>query len=275
LPFITAFVFIYIPAFAAETIEWAVADRPTSYILDGPDKGKGAVDELYALLFKNLKGYDHKTVNMTFGRVLQTMKSNGNLCAVGFRDPERESAAYFSIPAVISLPFSVVSRKGDLERYFGEQDSVSIDMLLSFGELKGGIMQKRSYGEIDPIIKKSEDKKVLYTLSPNSDVVQMLLTNRLDYILEIVSFVKYRAKQSGKSDEITSYAIKEYTSPVLVAHVFCTKNEWGRRMIGRINAILREKRPTPEYLEFMERWYDDKSKKIIRKYYHDEFLKSR
>jgi polar amino acid transport system substrate-binding protein len=256
-----------------ETVEWVVADRPTSYILDGPDKGKGSVDELYALLFRNLPGYEHKTTNMTFGRVLQTMKSGQNLCAVGFKDPEREEVAYFSIPAIISLPFSVVAKKGRIEQFYGDVDSISIEKLLANRWLRGGVMQKRSYGDIDDIIKKYENRRVLHTLTPNSDIVQMLLSDKLDYVIEIVSFAKYRAKHAGKEKEITSFPIREYRQPVLVAHVFCTKNEWGRQMIQKINQIIRRERASPAYIEFMERWYDDRSRRIIRKYYNENFIR--
>jgi len=256
-----------------ETVEWVVADRPTSYILDGPDKGKGAVDGLYALLFRYLPEYEHKTINMTFGRVLQTMKSGQNLCAVGFRDQEREKVAYFSIPAIISLPFAVVAKKGRIEQFYGDIDSVSIEKLLADKRLRGGVMQKRSYGDIDGIIKKYEESRVLHTLTPNSDIVQMLLSDRLDYVIEIVSFAKYRAKHSGKEKEITSFPIREYRQQVLVAHVFCTKNEWGRQMIQKINQIIRRERTSPSYIEFMERWYDDRSRRIIRKYYNENFIR--
>ncbi|HNX59739.1 MAG TPA: hypothetical protein PKK43_11620, partial [Spirochaetota bacterium] len=101
-------VFSIVPASAAEVMRWAVADRPTSYILDGQDKGTGTVDLLYAILRRNMPEYDHRYVNMTFGRVLQTMKSGENICAVGFKDNERLDVAYFSEPAIISLPFSIV-----------------------------------------------------------------------------------------------------------------------------------------------------------------------
>jgi len=262
-----------VPGNAAETIKWAIADRPTSYILEGNDKGKGTVDLLYAILKRNMSEYDHKYINMTFGRVLQTMKSGENICAVGFKDPERSSLAYFSVPAVISLPFSVVYRKGTIERVYGDTDSISIEKLLQNTDLDGGIMQKRSYGEIDPLIKRYEDKRILHTLSPNSDIIQMLYTDRLDYVIEIVSFANYRARQAGKNDGLRSYAIKEYSQPVLVAHVFCTKNEWGKKMIERINQILIRERKTPEYLELMTHWYDERSRKVIRQYYDSQFLK--
>ncbi|HNX60662.1 MAG TPA: transporter substrate-binding domain-containing protein, partial [Spirochaetota bacterium] len=152
-------------------------------------------------------------------------------------------------------------------------DSVSIEKLLDDTRFDGGVMQKRSYGEIDPLIKQYENKRILHTLSPNSDIIQMLLTGRLDYVIEIVSFANYRARQAGKENELRSYAIKEYSQPVLIAHVFCTKNEWGKKMIERINRILLRERKNPEYLELMTRWYDDRSKKVIRQYYNSQFLK--
>ncbi len=271
--FIVGTLLLYSPTSYAETISWAVADRPTSYILEGPDKGKGVVDEVYSLLHEKIRDFEHSKQKMTFGRILLSMEMGNNICACGFKKPEREKVGYFSIPAIIALPFSIVAKKGHLKSFFGDISIISLVKLLQNKNLIGGITQKRSYGGINSIIKEHEEKKTLYIHASTHLLIEMLLKNRVDYVIEIPSFARYIAKQMGSEEEIESFAIKENKQQVLIAHIFCTKNNLGRHIIDRINEILKNEISSPKYLEILERWYDEKSRYIIREHYNTKFLK--
>ena len=267
------FLFCSSSGYAKDTIVWAVADRPTSYILEGQDKGRGVVDEVYSVLFQNISDYDHKTDVMNFARILEQMDKGEKQCACGFRKPEREIVGYFSIPAIIALPFSVVAKKGRLDEIYGDGESISLKNLLENKKLKGGVTKKRSYGDITQMIIEHEKKGTLYVQSSTRNLMKMLAAERLDYIIEIPSFTRYIAKQLNNEDLFTTYAIKETNNKVLIAHIFCTKNEWGRVVIDRIDNVLRKERKSSDYIEILERWYDEKSRKLIREYYKNNFLK--
>ncbi|MCD4722619.1 MAG: TIGR02285 family protein [Desulfobacula sp.] len=260
--------------YASDIVVWAVADRPTSYILEGQDKGRGVVDEVYSIFHENLNDYDHKTKDMNFARILVQMEHGKNLCACGFKKPEREKVGYFSIPAIIALPFSVVAKKGRLNEIYGNTKSISLKNLFENINLEGGVTKKRSYGDITMLIDEYEKKGNLYVQSSTHNLMKMLIANRLDYAIEIPSFAKYIAKQLRSEEIIESYAIEENKNKVLVAHIFCTKNEWGHAIIKRIDNILRKERNSSGYIEILERWYDEKGRRIIREYYNTNFLKS-
>ena len=260
------------PAMAEETITWMTADRPTSYILHGPDKGMGVVDQLYRLLWKEMPEYDHQTRPMSFGRALKEMAEGKNICAVGFISPEREAVGCFSIPAVVSLPYSIVARKGHLEGIFGDVEAISLCGLLARGDLKGGVVQKRSYGSLNPLIAAEEDRKMLYVLTPGADKVEMLLKGRIDYLVEIAPFMTYQAKQSGNQDLLTSFAIEESKERALTASVFCANTKFGQEVITKVNDIIREHRAEPAYLEMLERWYDPNSRPRLREQYRKTIL---
>jgi len=259
-------------AYAKDTVVWAVADRPTSYILEGVDKGRGVVDEVYYLLHKNLKEYEHKTNKMNFARVLQQMENGENQCACGFKKPEREKVGYYSVPAVIALPFSVIVKKGKLEEIYGKTESIALTNLLKNEKFKGGVSKKRSYGNITPLIDTYEKKGNLYAHPSTQNLMKMLMADRLDYAIEIHSFANYIAKQLDNEDIFETYAIDENKNKVLIAYIFCTKNEWGRKIIEKVDRILEKERQTPTYVEIMGRWYDDKGRKIIKDYYNNNFL---
>lgn len=148
---IILFLFCIPSAQAKEEIVWAAADRPTSYILEGRDKGRGVVDEVYSILHENMNDYDNKTRVMNFARVLIQMENGLNQCACGFKNPEREKVGYFSIPAIIALPFSVVAKKGRLDEIYKDTDTISLKNLLDNKNLKGGDKEAflRKYHQTD------------------------------------------------------------------------------------------------------------------------------
>lgn len=245
-------------------VVWASADRPTSYILQGKDRGRGVVDELYRLLHKELPQYEHKTEVMTFNRVLAKMEAGEHICSVGFKKPERERVGVFSAPAILTIPFSVISKKGRLEPYLGDKSTVDLQTLFSNSNLIGAVRQKRSYGEINEKIKHYQKKGRLIEVGPSASLIKMLVLDRVDFVIEIPSFVMYQAKQQGRENEISSFAITDYKKIALVAKVFCTKSRWGYDLVTKINRILKGHINTPEYRAIIERWYDGHAKTIIR-----------
>ncbi len=245
-------------------VVWATADRPTSYILQGRDRGRGVVDELYRLLHKELPQYQHRTEVMTFNRVLAKMEAGERVCSVGFKKSERERVGIFSQPAILTIPFFVISKKGRLEPYFGGKSTVDLQTLFSNSNLIGAIRQKRSYGEINEKIKHYQEEGRLIGVGPSASLIKMLIMGRVDFVIEIPSFVTYRAKQQGRENEISSYAITDYKKIALIAKVFCTKGRWGHDFVTKINRILKGHINTPEYRAFIERWYDGHAKTVIR-----------
>ena len=249
---------------------WAVADRPTSYILHGPDKGRGTVDEVYALLHKGLSDDDHVLVEMNFPRTLEKMRQGECVCSMGFKRPEREEVAYFSEPAVLALSYGVISVRGRLDMFL-HGGQLSLEQLLNDKRFKGAVLQQRSYGEITSLISDHTHDGSLMVLPPGSDTQEIVLQGRADYLIEIPSFFMYQAREKGQQEHFVSYVIEEYTTPVLVAYVFCTRNDWGKKFIQQVNAIIRKERDTASYREIIERWYDENSRKLIRDNY-DELM---
>ncbi|MGD9213068.1 MAG: TIGR02285 family protein [Desulfobacteraceae bacterium] len=267
---------------SGQTVVWAVADRPTSYILEGEDKGKGAVDEVYALLQENLTEYQHKNQEMTFARIIKQMEHGKNVCACGFKKPEREEVGIFSQPAIISVPFSIVTKKKHLPEMFNNVDSISLEKLLKNKSITCGVTQKRSYGSITELINIEQNKNISVHTN-TSNLTKMLLLDRVDYIIEIPSFPIYMAKQLKKEDPLlnqnqdplVSIGIEENTNKVLLASIFCTKNQWGNDIMKKIDDILSREKAKPQYLKMLERWYDEKSRLVIRKHYNTEFINAK
>ena len=66
----------------------------------------------------------------------------------------------------------------------------------------------------------------------------MLLTERVDYVIEYSFIANYLAKTFGYSDQVTSLVIEE-SNPYTLAVMACPKNKWGIQMINKINHPVR------------------------------------
>ncbi|MBU1001800.1 MAG: TIGR02285 family protein, partial [Proteobacteria bacterium] len=245
------------PSFAQETkttVIWAVADRPTSFIFEGPDKGRGVVDEVYNKLHTALPDYEHVLLEMNFPRTLNYMREGERVCSTGFWTADREKVALFSLPVILALPYGVICLKERVKEFDSGAGRISLTRLLADKRLRGAVLQARSYGEITPMVKASSDDSTLRVLPPGANTIQMLTHGYLDYIIEIPSFVMYQAKQQGEENRLESLSIEEYVTPVLVAHIFCTRGQWGEGFIRQLNEIIERERGTEEYREFIERW---------------------
>ncbi|MBU1247080.1 MAG: hypothetical protein KKB70_00165, partial [Proteobacteria bacterium] len=179
----------------------------------------------------------------------------------------REEVALFSLPAILALPYGVVCLKERVKEFDNGSGRISLTQLLADKRFHGGVLQERSYGEITSIVKAGSDSSILRDLPPGANTIQMLLQRHVDYIIEIPSFITYQAKQQGEEGQFLSLAIEEYEAPVLVAHIFCTRGQWGEGFILQLNEIIERERGTEVYREIIERWYDDNGRQVIREHY--------
>ncbi len=265
------------PAFAGETIKWGVYDWPPMHIIEGEHKGKGIFDSIMYHFQKKLPEYTHDTVTANTARFWSYIKDGENFIYISsIVTPERLKYAYFSMPDAIVIANTVVMRKETADS-LKIADSVSLNSLLKNKELKGGLIADRSYGkDNDKIIADNMNDANLYFQRVGNlgfSLFQMLLAKRVDYIVEYSYVAIYFEEILNKKGETVSIRIED-ASPYQLAYVACPRNEWGRRMIDRINTIIKEARPTEEYRKIMEMWQSEDGKKTIRKAYDEIFMKT-
>ncbi len=274
---IYTFCFILIPCFvfAKDTITWMKYVWPPVYIADGPYKDQGNADAILQFFQEQLTEYEHKTRRVNPARAIQSMKDGEKVCMVGtLKTAERMKFLYFAIPIGITLPNAVIVKQSSLP-HFGNKEMVSLEDLLKNKKLKGGIIKERSYTPaIDSVTNKYKEEDNLYVLSTGKmadPLFKMLIMDRLDYIIEYPWVAVFLERTAGKKDIITSIGIKEM-APFSFGRMAAPKNEWGKKIVTRINEILTKARPTPQYREFVERWNDEKSLARIRKGYDEIFI---
>ncbi len=112
--------------------------------------------------------------------------------------------------------------------------------------------------------------------SLSKNFFKMLQKGRLDGLIALPEESLYLAEQLNFRDEIMTLTIKEnqlsYQS--WISYVGCSKTEWGKEIIEKINRVLLAQRPTDRYRGAYERWLDESSLTGYRRLYETVFLEA-
>ncbi len=239
---------LLLPATASckhDVIIWCYAEYPPGFIDKGQMKDEGYHQVFERYLARNLPEYKHKYLPANFSRIEKQIQTS-NSCAVALmKTPEREEYMTFSTPAMIGLPNGVhvlSSRLGEFKPFIDGEGYISLEKIFKYGSLKLGISKGRNYGgEIDEIISNNMDSGkiiVQYTKDTFAGLVNVMHAERsIDYVLGYPQEMKWLTYQGLYKNEFTFIPIKEGPRYV-VSYVACPKNQWGERLISKVNRIL-------------------------------------
>jgi uncharacterized protein (TIGR02285 family) len=282
LPFFLFFIITtLLPAIspAADSVTWMEADAPPFFIHSGKYKGQGYENVVTDILKENMPEYTHDTITANLARHFYNFEQGQKVCNVGlYRTPEREKILYFSLPSFFTLPTVLVIKK---DRYadFGGSKTIHLETLLKKGMIIGRAI-KRSYGkDVDAVLDKYQDQNSLFIFEEDEfshNFFQMLQLGRLDAMISLPEEAMYQAEKLGIKDTIMTLTIAEnqtgYDS--WLSSVGCSKTEWGKKIIDKINSVLLTQRPTSRYREAYERWLEASSLENYRKLYKEVFLQT-
>ncbi len=270
-----------LPASAAkDSITWMEVSMPPYFIQDGPDKNQGYGDVASAILQEQLPEYDHFEMVTNVIRHFHKFKQGEKVCSIGlYRTPEREEFMHFSIPSFLTLPAVLILRKDTLAD-FGTRLSIKLDDVLRDKKFIIGLSKDRSYGiQIDALLKQYKDRGNLIVYAGqelSANYFKMLMLKRIDGLIGLPDEAMYHAEKLGLRDQLATLTIEENQQGYegWLCAVGCSKNEWGRAVIDKINRILLEQRPTDRYRDAYERWLDANSLERYRTIYQEVFLKA-
>jgi uncharacterized protein (TIGR02285 family) len=186
--------------------------------------------------------------------------------------------AYFSTPSIFTMPTVLIISKEKLKT-FGETKTVSLTDILKSHKYIVGRSKNRSYGiEFDNTLNEyGNDKNIFAYEGPELtlNLFKMLLAGRIDALSGLPEEAMYLAETMGIQDQIMMLNIVEnqVNHDASLTYVACSKNEWGKKTIEDINAVLLKQRPTESYRAAYERWLDQSSLEGYRKLYKEVFLK--
>lgn len=252
-------------------VTWAVYDAPPFMIAEGPERDAGIFDRIRRLLDARLGGDAARTLRAPFPRVVASLKDGAELCFVGgVRTPEREAFAVFSLPVAMFYPLRIVVRAPERAR-FAARAPLSLPALLADRNLRTSVLRDRSLGpRIDATLREAAP---LGVHSEFREAFRMLLADRLDYLVEYSAIAAYQARALGQGEAIAALPFAEAPAPVF-SRVMCPNTDWGRRLVARIDAILRVERRSPAYRRIVEAWAEDGDLDTIREAYDRSFLET-
>jgi len=260
------------PAFAEQTIEWQHPDFPPSYILQGPYRGQGSVDNIHRQLFTHLVDYKHKTIVANFRRVIRSIAAKREICAAAILwNKERAEMVEYSIPHFLVHPVRIIIRKDIRDRFepYKESDGTySLERILMAEELMLGYAPGRSYSKtLDQILKpytNDNNSRVVAQNSILSGILKMLERNRIDYTLGYSHEVAYLANTGDFRADFISLPIKG-ANELIPVHVGCPKNEWGRAIISKLNRFIPKVRSTESFYGAYLQWLDPATQEEYKK----------
>ena len=129
---------------------------------------------------------------------------------------------------------------------------------------------------LDKLINQYSTKGSFKILSNNaSQLFNMVLLDRIQYMLEYpYAIADMKNKSENNTDDIVTIGLKEQI-PYIVSYATCTKNAWGRKVIDRINSLIKNNKDTPDYREVffkVNEYLDDNSKKRFERLYYEVYL---
>lgn len=261
-----------------DSLAWMEAVAPPFFIHEGEFSRQGYEDLITDILVANLPQYEHKRQKATISRHYQQWKQGQNACSVGmYKTPERLEFTYYSIPSVFTLPPVLIINK-DRYQDFGGVNMISLAKILQDGKLIIGRSSNRSYGiEFDTTLKTYSNDKNTFTFEGpelSLNLFKMLQAGRIDALPGLPEEAMYLAETMGIRDQIMTLAVEENQAnpEASLSYVACSKTEWGKTAIKRINTVLLQQRPTDGYRAAYERWLDPSSIEGYRKLYRDVFL---
>lgn len=249
----------------------AARDKITWGLVNFAPENKSRTDLARELIQGKLTAYEHETVMATIPRITSEIRNGSPWCWVGaLKNAERESFSTLSVPFIFTLPQQIMIRK-DRRAEFTGKGALSLETLLQDRTLRTSIARSRVYNPaIDALLLRYPPAQ---SNSSIPEAIQMLLANRLDYVLEDAGVAAVHARQLGHADELIGLPFKEM-SPYILGRVMCPKTEWGKQVIGEINTVLRAERPSPRYHAIVEAFHSEDEIQALRRLYADVFLKA-
>ncbi len=266
-------------------IRWIHLDQPPAFIVKGNKQGQGFVDYVQKRLQGHLTGYDHYSLLVNSARHKAILNNNENIC-ISYLEyfPDLPTLAHDKEGHYLrSLPWSphptleLLMKKSLAENLFNIQKQVKLETVLQNKALVLGLPSKRWKGEINKLVKKYE-KNIPYVWNSSEDfgsIFQMILKDRVNYTLAYPLSISYWEKEyKVTSGTMVSLPVEEIRYPYIRVAVGCKNNEWGKKIITKVNQFLRTEVPTIIWRENMERWLVKEDIATFREYYNTMLLES-
>ncbi len=263
-----------LPAHAKDgVIEWQLYNQPPLSMLDGANRGQGALNlGLNQLLLPRLSSYQHHFNEVPIKRLLLALKTQPHACAFGLlKTAERESFMQFSLPVLPQLPPGVVVRRSEFEAlqpFLNRDGALQLKAWLARSSGSLGVTDGRSYGaavdELLAPLRGSARVPVIAADAPMRNLLQMVVLGRLEMAVALPYEPRYLELAEGLEAKALRYLPLAEQPRQLVGYAACAKGPFGEAVIKHINAVLARPDVQAALIGYYERWLDEDSRQLAR-----------
>lgn len=224
-----------------QEIIWGTSPWPGLVNLRDGQPHSGIIVDLLKQVNERLPQYRHRLQLVNLSRGLEQLKQPGTTCLLPtIRTAERDQLGHY-VGLFVAMPHQLLVRSSDQARFAEEQSEVSLRALLQNTQLRGGLIQDRSYGpSLDPLLNDPAVQPQLLriqTSSAGNNLFDMLEHGRIDYLLEYAEVTQFVQQQGGASD-LTLLPLQEASTP-LVSGIYCSRTHEGAALVRQIDQIAR------------------------------------
>lgn len=256
-------------------VPWATSEWPPYYIPKGPLRGEGRIDRLKQVLLRHAPDLDLVDTHADTPRAVDLWKLDKNICAGAvLMTPERKRWAYFTALS-FQVPHEYVIATAKPEILNGHPAISSLKTFLAKKELKGVFTKDRSYGPlIDFLLKgvtnKNPQIEVVKPAEGYLSLLKMVSKKRYDYTIEYEPVVRAYNESILPEKPLSVRRLKEVT-PSTVSYFACTKNEWGREIVQKVDGVLQKIASETDYHQAVEAWMEPEvvthNRKALNEFY--------
>lgn len=265
------------PSYAQEqnqslTITWQIYDAPPNFILSGPQKGQGFIQQLLVMVTDNMPQYEHKVEVSSQNRALDKLRAGENVCHPALMiNPDRKQFIYFTIPNLVSPTSRLVLRDEP-----GVPDSIKLEHLLFETKNIVALVKGRSFGKpIDEFINHQDARKNVVRLADEhtDTLFKLIQAKRVDATIAYPAELNYfRLEHQDPLSPLKIVSIQGLTE-YITASMGCAKTEWGKTVVADLNQVIGKLRRSDEYRLKMNSWWKQQgASESFNRFYKNSFL---
>lgn len=229
-------------AAAQDKMSWLMPDIPPASI---PVDGKptdGIADRIVGYITERWPERQHRHVYANAKRTWLLLEQGEPVCfAAALYTPERQRIAHFSITSLVPPSQLIVDQAAIARLPLNVQGEVDLARLLAERQLRGVVIDRRSYGPVLDKMLAARPADAKLTKSSVGDygrnVLKLVAHGRADYSIDYDYALKHAQSTQQGLERLRTVPIAG-NSKAMLAGVACPRNAWGLATVRRIDRII-------------------------------------
>lgn len=227
---------------AQDAMSWLMPDIPPASIpLDGKPSD-GIADRIVGYIAARWPERQHRYLYANAKRTWLLLEQGDPVCfAAALYTPERRRSAHFAITSLVPPSQLIVDQAAIARLPLNAQGEVDLARLLAERQLRGVVIERRSYGPVLDKLLAARPADAKLSKSSVGDygrnVLKLVAHGRADYSIDYDYALKYAQATQRGLERLRMVPIAGNGKPML-AGVACPRNAWGLATVRRIDRII-------------------------------------